>query len=558
MHAQSNSPVRSLFIRKFVAAHFSASQVWVLLTCVLLSAYLALILATFSDYGITYDEDWHHIYGEYIVQWYASGFTDTQALTFWNLIYKGGFFDVLLALVSKLPLAGIYEASHLLNALLGWLGVIGAYKLGRFLAGPLAGFLSAFFLIMTPRYYGHAFNNPIDLPVAALSIFVIYYLVRVLYSLPRPPKMLIIKLGLALGLTLGIRVGLVILVGYIGLAFGLWFAHRYWRSLAGGQPFAVRSVLFQLAGVFLGTGALAYGVMLLFWPAAQVDPLRHPLRSLWRATHFEYPFKVFFDGEFILNSDLPWYYLLKWFWITLPEFYFVALAAGLFLTGRFIWRFRQKATPSNPNQLLGSVILLTAALFPLAYAAVTTPVDYDGIRHFLFVVPLLAVIAAVSVAGLAERRVPVPVLVAVVAVILASAGVTAVDMIQLHPSQYIYFNRSFGGGVAQAAQSFETDYWGNSFKEGVEWVVKNYKNHSGDRRIKVASCLYSLSTSYFLPADRFEYVGSFHDGQRIPDGVKPDLFLATSRWGCDKTLPGEIIHTVSRQGAPLLYVIEVD
>jgi hypothetical protein len=52
-------------------------------------------------------------------------------------------------------------------------------------------------------------------------------------------------------------------------------------------------------------------------------------------------------------------------------------------------------------------------------------------------------------------------------------------------------------------------------------------------------------------------VGSFHDGQKIPVGVTPDLFLASTRWNCDKALPGKIIHTVTRQGAALLYIIEV-
>lgn len=139
--------------------------------------------------------------------------------------------------------------------------------------------------------------------------------------------------------------------------------------------------------------------------------------------------------------------------------------------------------------------------------------------------------------------------------IIASVAITLVDMEQLHPHQYIYFNRIFGKGVAEAAKSFETDYWGNSYKEGVEWIVHNYKGYGDGRKIKVGSCLYSLSTSYFLPKDRFEYVGSFDKGQMISD--HPDLFLATTRWNCHKNLGGRILHVIQRKGAPLLYIIEV-
>jgi hypothetical protein len=169
--------------------------------------------------------------------------------------------------------------------------------------------------------------------------------------------------------------------------------------------------------------------------------------------------------------------------------------------------------------------------------------------------PPLAALAGTVVTEFVRRCRVATVRVAVMVLLLLSVGATAVDMVKLHPHQYVYFNRLFGGGVAEAAKSFDTDYWGNSYKEGVEWVVKNYRGGGDTGKIKVASCLHSLSTSYFLPQDRFEYVGSVHSGRRI--SAEPDLFLATPRWNCDKTFSGRVIHTVARQGAPLLYVIEV-
>jgi len=87
--------------------------------------------------------------------------------------------------------------------------------------------------------------------------------------------------------------------------------------------------------------------------------------------------------------------------------------------------------------------------------------------------------------------------------------------------------------------------------------VKNYTGSGIDRRIKVASCLYSLSTSYFLPEDRFEYIGSYGSGQMISYGAQPDLFLATTRWNCHKIHSGRVLHTIVRKGVPLLYIIEV-
>ena len=102
----------------------------------------------------------------------------------------------------------------------------------------------------------------------------------------------------------------------------------------------------------------------------------------------------------------------------------------------------------------------------------------------------------------------VPVL--TVAALGALMALTVRDMVLLHPYQYVYFNRAVIGGLPGAAKRFDTDYWGASYKEGVRWLVDQAPDPPSARRLKVASCSHSESTSYFLPADRFDYVGSYH------------------------------------------------
>jgi hypothetical protein len=136
-----------------------------------------------------------------------------------------------------------------------------------------------------------------------------------------------------------------------------------------------------------------------------------------------------------------------------------------------------------------------------------------------------------------------------------SLGSAAYDMFQLHPYEYVYFNRIVAGGLAQAAKSYETDYWGLSYKEGVEWINQNYSLRPDGRKTRVASCSNPTSTAYFLAANRFEYVGSFDEMARMSG--HPDVFLSTRRWGCDKTFQGRTVHVISRMNTPLLYVKEV-
>ncbi len=530
---------------------------WSSLTYFLFFSYLILIICTFLNYGITYDEDWHSTYGEHIVQWYASGFHDTKALTYWTLPLQGDFFGVVVRLASRISPIGVFETSHLINAILGLLGVFGAHKLGKLLGGPSAGFLSALFLVVTPRFYGHAFNNPVDIPLATLSIFAIYYLIRSLHYLPNVPRGLILTLGVMMGLALAVRVGAIILVGYICLTFCLWFLGRYlFRAKGTTQTIGFRSTLFKLAGTFLIICLIAYLVMLIWWPAAQISPFFQPVKAFWYATHFGYSIDVFFEGKVLPNTDLPWYYVSKWFLITLPEFYFVALISGIVVGIVSIIKQRKALIYNRFGQTIPILILLICVILPVGYTVLTSPVEYDGMRHYLFLLPPLAIIAAISVTKLVERIRSRLVLMVVMIVILASVILTVVDMVELHPHQYIFFNRIFGKGVAKASQSFETDYWGNSYKEGVEWIVNNYQSHNNDRKIKVASCLYPLSASYFLPEDRFEYVGSYDYGHQISN-EEVDLFIATTRWNCHKNLTGTVLHTVTRKGIPLLYIIKV-
>jgi hypothetical protein len=84
-------------------------------------------------------------------------------------------------------------------------------------------------------------------------------------------------------------------------------------------------------------------------------------------------------------------------------------------------------------------------------------------------------------------------------------------------------------------------------------MVKKYQHRAAAPKPKVASCSVPTSTTYYLPADQFEYAGSIDVGMT----GEPDLFFATTRWKCDTTYDGRIVHTVTRQDTPLLYVKEL-
>jgi len=136
---------------------------------IVLGAVLALL--TFRDYGVTWDEDAHNWYGNFVLDYYVSFFTDRNALHWRDLYNYGAIFDTAAAALNRVSPMGTYETRHLLNALVGVLGLTGCYKLGHAAGGARVGFFATLFLLLTPNYYGQMFNNPKDIPFAVGAVW---------------------------------------------------------------------------------------------------------------------------------------------------------------------------------------------------------------------------------------------------------------------------------------------------------------------------------------------------------------------------------------------------
>ena len=89
---------------------------------------------------------------------------------------------------------------------------------------------------------------------------------------------------------------------------------------------------------------------------------------------------------------------------------------------------------------------------------------YDGIRHFLFILPPIFIFAGFTFEFLIDHIAP-SWLYAELIVILLSPGV--IGIVRLHPYEYTYYN-SFVGGTNGAFRQYETDYWLTCYKESVE------------------------------------------------------------------------------------------
>jgi len=339
---------------------------------------------------------------------------------------------------------------------------------------------------------------------------------------------------------------------YLWPVFAVLFVFWQVTQYVKGSPHSLaripENVLSAAKGFFL-LAVLAWVVMLVWWPYAQLSPLLNPLRAMRTLAHFTYwPETVLYRGAFVWGSKVPWHYLPTWFLITLPEFYLVGFA--LLLVAMLLRARRLTRIPADHATDIATKVgfLVFAVVFPVAAAIVMRSVLYDAQRHFLFVIPVLAVLVGVGVSRFFEKFPGWPTAVAASALAL-SAGLTLVDMVRLHPYEYVYFNRSFGG-LPAALGRYETDYWGLSYKEGADWLVRHYEPRPDSVPIRVANTSIPELTSYYL--DR--YPSRFRSVEPTDD---PDIVLATTRWDRHLKYPGKPLYVVKRLGTPLLYVIEV-
>ena len=439
---------------------------------------------TFRDYGLGWDDYTHAEYADLLLRMYGSGFKDTGALSFANLYMYGGGFDMAAALLHKVIPLELFETRRLLGAIVGVIGLAVTWRLGRRVGGPLAGLAALLLLVLCPTFYGHMFMNPKDAPFAVAMVILMLGLVRLAEEYPEPSPRTILIVGLGAGLSIGSRIlgGLALVYALAGFVPLFVEEIRTHSARHAAQRF-LHVVYVLMPGLILG-----YLVMGLIWPWSIMEP-DNPFQALTYFSHFfEKPWKEMFDGALVSVPDMPWSYLPTLFALQLPEVLLGLLIAGV--VGTLMLLPRHDVAARRKTILL---MLTAAATLPLLIAMVKRPALYNGIRHFIFVIPPMAVLAGTAFAWtmnwLGEtRRSWQP---AAVALFAFGLLLPLAEMIRLHPYQYTHFNY-IAGTVRAADDRFMLDYWGLALKQASddlrEEISERQEVPPKARKWKVAVC----------------------------------------------------------------------
>jgi len=499
-----------------------------------------------ADYGITWDETVQSKYGEALRIFFSGGLSFDEFNHYpdlpENIYFYGPTLDLGCAAIAHAFGTDIYSVRH---GVLGLMWVAMFYPvcaLGRRVAGRPGAWFAGCALLGMPSLFGQAFNNPKDLPLAFAAIWLVYASVAVAGA-RRLNWVHALKLGAAVGGVLLMRPGawfLCVLLGLVPLA-----AVRRGHKLTGRwEP----GKIFKPLPILLAAVALGWVLMVLPWPNAWHSPLGHPIKSAGLAMHFQEVYPVLLHGHLYPSNRLPWDYLASYLALTLPVPLVVLAVYGHLV---FLRRFFRSIPAAMA--VLGTTFLLW---FPLATFIVLRPNIYDGMRHFLFMLPAVAVLAGAAAGSLIQhlrgtaRTMAMP-----VATVLLLSSVPA--MVQLHPYENVYYN-FVAGPKATLHERYETDYWISSYREAAGWI--NGVQARSDRPLCVAVAANHFSANAFTHfldprVKAFDFVLDDFSTNQMPAVI--DYYVATVRYNQWKNFASApVAHRVERDGILLSIIRE--
>ncbi len=425
------------------------------------------------------------------------------------------------------------DAFHFGKVLLSALLLVALYLFTAPRLGKLTAALAVLILSTYPRFWGDMHFNPLDIPAAiffALTLFAFYRWTE------HPAWRRAALVGIVFGLALGSKgtahfIPVVLFLGFFP-----------WHSM----PHILRPAIDHLRkylGHYVLMLALAPIVFFVIWPYFYADPIGR------LQTYYNF---ILTEGYARGATNWNWDPLVQAI-TTMPETELVLLMVGI---GGAVWGWLK-----HQSRLLQ--LLLAWLAVPLLRASLPGAANFDGIRHFEEFVPaacLLAAYGATMLIQLASRFTFRTAAAAAVALLIV-VNIGAIEA-RYFGYEYIYYNSLVGGlSGMQRLVPDTTDYWGSTYRQGVQWL--NYNAEGGAQlHVAIAPWIVRLTSPIWLRSDIGlieEPVINLKVDQGYPVYVmfitRPDHYDTTATLCVQQLKP---VHQITVDGATVLLIYRLD
>jgi len=429
------------------------------------AGFFILGVAIFADFGVSWDEVSHFVYGRVMLDHVIKGVPLPQDADF---IYYGPFFDTLSQIVIRLlgfsDSRQVYLAKHFLTFLFFFVAVLFFYRLCRAYFGNwIAALIACLFLVVHPRIFAESFYNPKDLPF--LSSFVIACSTLQWY-VERKTVWRALLHGLATAICTDIRV-LGIMIPAMTLSV---MAVEVWQARIQ------RETLIKAVLGFAGYALFAVFFTVLLWPYLWPNPVAGLVSVFERFAKYPYEFPELYFGEYVLPTQLPWHYVPVWIAITTPP-----VIVLLFLVGSLDLVSVVRGIVFRAKEPAIAILPYLWFAVPVIAVIVMGSTLYNGWRQLFFVYPAFVMI---SVRGLVRLwtlvrlitrdAIRIAATAAMIVVICVDLAAAAFFMVRAHPNENVYFS-SIVGGLQGSRGRFEWDYFGVASRRILECIIESDK-----------------------------------------------------------------------------------
>lgn len=404
-------------------------------------------LFIFSDYGIYWDEEVQKTQVGSINYNYIKTGDNTALLANFHKYY-GPAFEVLLSAAEDIfnvtEPRSAYLLRHGICFLSFFIAVICFYLICfKLFKKRSIALLGAVMLVMSPRIFADSFYDSKDLSMLCFCIIAAY---TMFLFIEKQTIVTALVHGLFCGFVMDIRImGVLIPIATVYL-----FVMNEKKKML---PFAVF------------TGYTLFSIV-AFWPILWMDPVNNFMEAFRQMSNYPVMGSTnLYMGKNVPAADLPWHYLPVWIGITTPVLYSIFFIKGLFFSAKsVIAAFRKTA-------YLHAILFILFA--PVLAVIVLNSTLYDGWRHVFFIYPFFLLIAVYGFIQLIETLKNTNVAKTIVYSTVVYIAWILIVMIKEHPYQNVYFNVLAGNNLQKR---YEMDYWGLSYKQGLEYIAANDKS----------------------------------------------------------------------------------
>ena len=416
-----------------------------------------------EDFGVSWDEHYHRKQGKQTIS-YVAKFLSLDKFFPSTKNYKnpeigiGGYgpaFEIFCLCIEKLlsveDIKNKYLLKHKLNFTIIFISVFLFYLfIKKKFTSVTFGLIGSMFYFLNPRTFAHSFYNPKDSISQAL-------LACALLPLLLSYKNKKISMAVASGILIGIAITIRLPVLYLPILFVCTMISYplIFKTSTEDRRKILLTTFYFILSLSLST--------VFFFPHLWESPIHNFIKIFNNLNKIQWIGNNLFFGDLIPASNVPWYYIITWIFISTPLTFVFFLIVG---SMRLIFDI----FTSHGKDNLFKAFMLFGFITPLMAIIVLNSTLYNGWRHLFFVYPFIAYLMTYGF-KFVFRWLSMKFKSDLVYALIFCTFIHPIYFIYIsHPNQQVFFNRFAG---KNALENFEGDYWANSVSQLLKWIAEN-------------------------------------------------------------------------------------